>query len=52
MTQLFGYFSAPGAAVHFPGAAFMFAAALTVGSLMLFRRAVRVEQPHGVAVES
>jgi MFS transporter, DHA1 family, tetracycline resistance protein len=52
MTQLFGYFSAPGAAVHFPGAAFMFAAALTAGSLMLFRRAVRVEEPQVVVLES
>jgi MFS transporter, DHA1 family, tetracycline resistance protein len=52
MTQLFGYFSSDAAPVHLPGAAFLFAAALTAGSLMLFRRAVRVEHPQVVAVES
>jgi DHA1 family tetracycline resistance protein-like MFS transporter len=52
MTQLFGYFSSDGAPVHVPGAAFLFAALLTGGSLMLFRRAVRVEHPQVVAVES
>lgn len=34
-TQLFGFFSAPDAPVHFPGAAFMGAAVLTCGSLAL-----------------
>lgn len=38
MTQLFAYFSGPGAPVHLPGAAFLMAAALTVASLLLFRR--------------
>jgi DHA1 family tetracycline resistance protein-like MFS transporter len=45
MTQLFGYFSSDAAPIHLPGAAFLFAAALTGGSLILFRRAVRVEHP-------
>jgi DHA1 family tetracycline resistance protein-like MFS transporter len=52
MTQLFGYFSSDAAPVHAPGAAFLFAAALAAGSLMLFRRAVRVEHPHVVASAS
>ncbi|MDO9488250.1 MAG: TCR/Tet family MFS transporter [Sphingomonadaceae bacterium] len=38
MTQLFAYFSGPDAPVQLPGAAFLMAAALTVGSLLLFRR--------------
>jgi DHA1 family tetracycline resistance protein-like MFS transporter len=50
MTQLFGYFSSDAAPVHLPGAAFLFAAALTGGSLTLFRRAVRVEHPQVVGV--
>lgn len=43
MTQLFGYFSAPGAPVYLPGAAFLFAAALGAASLVLFRRTVSSE---------
>jgi DHA1 family tetracycline resistance protein-like MFS transporter len=42
MTQIFGYFSAPGARVHFPGAPFVAAAALTLGSAALFVRALRL----------
>jgi MFS transporter, DHA1 family, tetracycline resistance protein len=42
MTQIFGYFSAPGAAVHFPGAAFLAAALLTVGSAAFLVRALRL----------
>ena len=41
MTQLFSYYSLPEAPVYLPGAAFLFAAALAVLSMMLFRRAVR-----------
>ncbi|MEX0677508.1 MAG: TCR/Tet family MFS transporter [Pirellulales bacterium] len=41
MTQLFGYFSSGAAPIYFPGAAFMFATALVVLSLMLFVRATR-----------
>jgi MFS transporter, DHA1 family, tetracycline resistance protein len=52
MTQLFGYFSSDAAPVHVPGAAFLFATLLTAGSLILFRRAVRVETPQVVAFES
>jgi MFS transporter, DHA1 family, tetracycline resistance protein len=52
MTQLFGYFSSDAAPVHVPGAAFLFAVLLTAGSLILFRRAVRVEHPQVVAVQS
>jgi len=42
MTQIFGYFSAPESAVHFPGAAFLAAALLTLGSAALFVRALRL----------
>jgi MFS transporter, DHA1 family, tetracycline resistance protein len=54
MTQLFGYFSSGGAPIRFPGAAFMASALLTVGSMLLFRRAIgsetsRVPQPQGPA---
>lgn len=38
MTQLFGYFSTGRAAVYLPGAAFLFAAVLTVGAIVLFMR--------------
>ena len=41
MTQIFGYFSGPGAIVHFPGAAFLTAALLTAGCAALFIRALR-----------
>jgi len=41
MTQVFGYFSGPAAPVFFPGAAFLTAAALTVGCAMLFAQALR-----------
>jgi DHA1 family tetracycline resistance protein-like MFS transporter len=41
MTQLFGYFTGATAPVQLPGAAFLLAAALTVVSLLLFRRAGR-----------
>jgi len=41
MTQTFGYFTSSQAPVYFPGAAFLLAGALTVGSLMLFIRATR-----------
>jgi MFS transporter, DHA1 family, tetracycline resistance protein len=40
MTQVFGYFSAPGARLHFPGASFVTAAALTVACAALFSRSV------------
>ncbi len=38
MTQLFGYFTGPTAPFQLPGAAFVMAAALTIGSLLLFQR--------------
>lgn len=41
MTQLFGRFSAPGARVHFPGAAFVCAAVLALTSAFVFARTVR-----------
>ena len=41
MTQIFGYFSAPGAIVHLPGAAFLTAAVLTALCAVLFVRALR-----------
>jgi DHA1 family tetracycline resistance protein-like MFS transporter len=41
MTQIFEHFSAPGGRVHFPGAPFVAAAALTLGSAALFVRALR-----------
>jgi MFS transporter, DHA1 family, tetracycline resistance protein len=41
MTQVFAHFSAPAAPVHFPGAAFVTAAALTAGCAALFVRALR-----------
>lgn len=42
MTQIFSYFSAPGAAIHFPGAAFVAAALLTLGSAAFLVRALRL----------
>jgi DHA1 family tetracycline resistance protein-like MFS transporter len=45
MTQIFGYFSAPAAVVHFPGAAFLAAALLTLGSAALLVRALRLAPP-------
>ena len=39
MTQAFATFSAPAAPVHLPGAAFVIAAVLATGTLVLFRRA-------------
>jgi DHA1 family tetracycline resistance protein-like MFS transporter len=41
MTQLFGYFTGSSAPIYFPGAAFAFAALLTLASAMLFVRATR-----------
>ncbi|QNH63808.1 TCR/Tet family MFS transporter [Hymenobacter sediminicola] len=40
MTNLFSYFTGPTAPVHFPGAAFLAAAVLTVGSLLLALRSL------------
>ena len=48
MTQLFGRFSAEQAPLRFPGAAFACAALLTVGSLLLFLRAIRSAGAHAV----
>jgi MFS transporter, DHA1 family, tetracycline resistance protein len=47
MTQVFGYFSAPTAVVHFPGAAFLTAAVLTAACAALFMHALR-RAPHTV----
>lgn len=41
MTQVFAQFAAPGAPVHFPGAAFLLAAIITTLSLLPFLRGVR-----------
>jgi DHA1 family tetracycline resistance protein-like MFS transporter len=46
MTQVFGYFSQPGAVVHFPGAAFLTAALLTMICGALFARAMRLAPRH------
>ena len=46
MTQVFAHFSAPSAALYFPGAAFITAALLTAGCAALFIRALRLA-PHG-----
>ena len=48
MTQVFAHFSAPSAALYFPGAAFITAALLTAGCAALFMRALRLA-PHGAA---
>ena len=45
MTQIFGYFSSAHAAVHFPGAAFLAAALLTVACGALYARALRLAPP-------
>ena len=42
LTQIFSRFSDPAGAVYFPGAAFLAAAALTVGCALLFVRAMRL----------
>ena len=42
MTQAFAYFTAPAAPFQLPGAAFVMAALLTVGALLLFARAMRM----------
>jgi DHA1 family tetracycline resistance protein-like MFS transporter len=44
MTQLFGYFSTGRSGIVFPGAAFLCAALLTCGSIVLFLRATRLER--------
>ncbi len=43
MTQLFRRFTAPGAPIHFPGAAFLLATLLAVGALILFGNGSRSE---------
>ncbi len=50
MTQMFGRFSSPTAPVHFPGAAFLTAAVLTVASAALFARAMRLTPHHARAI--
>ena len=49
MTGVFGYFSSPAAPVHFPGAAFVTAALLTLASAALLLRALRLAAGHGSA---
>ena len=49
MTQVFGYFSREGGALHFPGAAFLTAALLTVLCGVLFTRALRLAPQHAAA---
>lgn len=49
MTQVFGFFSREGAAVHFPGAAFLTAALLTMACGLLFSRAMRLAPRHAAA---
>ena len=49
MTQLFGYFSSERARVHFPGAAFLFAALLAIAGLLLFVRATRADSAYSTA---
>ena len=49
MTQVFGYFSRPDAAVHFPGAAFLTAALLTLLCGVLFAKAMRLAPQHAAA---
>jgi DHA1 family tetracycline resistance protein-like MFS transporter len=51
MTQIFSYFSDPTAAVYFPGAAFLAAAALTVACALLFWRAMRLT-PQPLALQN
>jgi DHA1 family tetracycline resistance protein-like MFS transporter len=45
MTQLFGYFAADAAPLYFPGAPFLAAAVLVVGSVLWFARTLRVAPP-------
>ena len=52
MTQIFGYFSSGTAWVHFPGAPFVTAAALTLGSAALFVRALRLSPPPAAALSA
>jgi DHA1 family tetracycline resistance protein-like MFS transporter len=52
MTQIFGYFSSGRAWVHFPGAPFVTAAALTLGSAALFVRALRLSPPPAAALSA
>ncbi|HUA90717.1 MAG TPA: hypothetical protein VL994_14855, partial [Steroidobacteraceae bacterium] len=49
MTQIFGRFSARTASVHFPGAPFVAAALLTLGSALLLGRALRRAPAPGAA---
>lgn len=55
MTQAFAFFTAPAAPIYLPGAAFVIAALLTLGALLLFARALRMadpavwDAPHGKA---
>src|SRR3989442_1185573 len=49
MTQLFGYFSSGRARVHFPGAAFLCAALLAIGGLVVFVRATRADSAYSTA---
>jgi MFS transporter, DHA1 family, tetracycline resistance protein len=49
MTQVFGYFSRADAAVHFPGAAFLTAALLTLLCGVLFAKAMRLAPQHAAA---
>ncbi len=49
MTQVFGYFSRQGAPVHFPGAAFLTAALLTMLCGVLFTKAMRLAPGHASA---
>jgi DHA1 family tetracycline resistance protein-like MFS transporter len=49
MTQVFGYFSREDAAVHFPGAAFLTAALLTMLCGVLFAKAMRLVPQHAAA---
>jgi MFS transporter, DHA1 family, tetracycline resistance protein len=49
MTEVFGYFSAPAARVHFPGAAFLTAGAFTVACAALFAKAAAPVAPPAVA---
>lgn len=43
MTQAFAYFSSPAAPIRLPGAAFVLAAVLATGTLLLFRRAMAIQ---------
>ncbi len=52
MTQVFGYFSRPGGAVHFPGAAFLTAALLTMLCGLLFTKAMRLAPRQAAAPAS